>query len=111
MGRVAVLRVEHPAVVEVAEDLFDRASVVLLDGQKAAEHAERLVSETAPLWRHRAGSPPPMLPAHKLFVEGISRECFFPGEIPSEHAEQKHTEGPHVSAVVYTQALLPAGVA
>lgn len=52
-----------------------------------------------------------MLPAHKLLIEGVSRECFFPREIPSEHAEQKYTESPHISAVVYTQALLPAGVA
>lgn len=47
--RVPVLRVEHPAVAEVAKDVFDGASVVLLDGQQTAKHAERVVCETTPL--------------------------------------------------------------
>lgn len=111
MGCVAVLRVEHPAVIEVAKDLFDGAPAVLLDGQQTAEHAERLISETPPLRRHSAAPPPPLLPAHKLLVEGVGRQRFFPGEIPGEHAEQKHTKCPHISAVVHAQTLLPAGVA
>lgn len=91
-------------MAEVPEDLFDGAATVLFNGEQPAEHAEGLLSETPPLGWH--GVRPPPLPANELLVEGVRGQCLLPGEVASQHAEEQHTEGPDISAVVHTEALM-----
>lgn len=96
-------------MAEVAEDLFDGTAAVLLHGQQPAEHTEGLLGEASPLRGHRVC--PPFLPADEFLVEGVRRQCLLPGEVARQHAEEQHTEGPDVGAIVHAEALVARHVA
>lgn len=96
-------------MAEVAKDLFDRAAAVLLHRQQAAEHTEGLLGEASPLRGHRVC--PPFLPADKLLVEGVRWQCLLPGEVACQHAEEQHTKGPDIGAIVHTEALMARHIA
>lgn len=96
-------------MAEIPKHLFDGAAAVLLHGEQPAEHAQGLLGEAPPLGWHRVRPPP--LPADKLLVEGVGRQRLLPGEVASQHAEEQHTKGPHVSTVVHTETLMAGNVA
>ncbi len=100
----AHLAIQHPTVAKMHKYLLDGAAALLLQSQELSEHAQGFVRESAPLWRHRAGPPP--LPAHKLLVESVGGHGLLPGEVPRQHAEEQHSEGPHVCAVIHAEALV-----
>lgn len=96
-------------MAEVPEHLFDGAAAVLLHREQAAEHAKGLLGEAPPLRRHRVRPPP--LPTDELLVERVRGQSLLPREVTGQHAEQQHTEGPDVSAVVHAEALVAGHIA